>query len=97
MLPLAIIVPAFATSVVARGLPTRTYRGSLASRQDPEGTVPDDTVDNCTYFATTETADDTCEYLENYWAVTHEDFVSMASNPVWLFLSRTLALTRNLS
>lgn len=91
-----ILVPALAIGVAARGVPTKTQRRSLATRQDAHGTVPDDTKQPCTYYVDVEYADEDCTYWESFWDVSHEEFVAMVRNPSRTCSSRTPVLTHRI-
>lgn len=53
-----ILIPALAIGVAARGVPTKTQRRSLATRQDSHGTVPDEIKQACTYYVDVEYTDE---------------------------------------
>ncbi|KAK8145099.1 hypothetical protein G3M48_004923 [Beauveria asiatica] len=50
--------------------PSKVRRG-----ETPDGKVAPGTTDQCTYYFTTASKDDTCSFIEGYWGISHKNFV----------------------
>ncbi len=51
--------------------PNKVRRG-----EKPDGKVAPGTTDQCTYYFTTSSQDDTCSFIEGYWGISHANFVA---------------------
>jgi hypothetical protein len=59
----------------------RSPRTSLNKRQD--GPVAPDTASDCTYFDTALDSSMTCAYIEDYWGISHEQFLDYVRNKLF--------------
>ncbi|KXX76783.1 hypothetical protein MMYC01_209123 [Madurella mycetomatis] len=51
-------------------------RGRRQGSEDGrEGPIEPDTASDCTYFDTVHTPSDNCTYFEQWWGISHEDFI----------------------
>ncbi|ATY62193.1 LysM domain protein [Cordyceps militaris] len=60
-----------ASAAAAYEHPSRVRRG-----ETPDGKVAPGTTNQCTYYFTTTSKDNTCTFIEGYWGVGHKDFVA---------------------
>lgn len=51
------------------------------SEDGREGPIEPDTASDCTYFDTAHSPSDNCTHFEEWWAISHEDFVKWVSTP----------------
>ncbi|EEU38109.1 uncharacterized protein NECHADRAFT_84348 [Fusarium vanettenii 77-13-4] len=51
------------------------YHAGLLQRAEEKAPVPSDTITSCTFRYTTESSEG-CDYVEEYWGVSHKDFVA---------------------
>ncbi|TQW00805.1 LysM domain-containing protein [Cordyceps javanica] len=68
---LAVALSVVVAAAAAYEHPSKVRRGAT-----PDGKVPPGTTDQCTYYFTTTSKDDTCSFIEGYWGISHKDFVA---------------------
>ncbi|KAM3469187.1 hypothetical protein MY8738_010158, partial [Beauveria namnaoensis] len=67
---IAVALIAAVSAATAYEHPSKVRRG-----ETPDGKVAPGTTDQCTYYFTTASKDDTCSFIEGYWGISHKNFV----------------------
>jgi hypothetical protein len=74
------------TSILVLGFTTSVSAG-VAKRQS--GPVDAGTDKDCSWYDQVYSSSDDCQHFEDYWGVSHEDFVAWVSSRSWQNLRHT--------